>query len=46
LYNLNEDPYEQMNLAVGNQFRAERLELHERLRQWIADTGDQFSPGK
>lgn len=43
LFNLNEDPYEQANQAFNNRYRAERKRLAERLRQWIADTGDQFS---
>lgn len=42
MFNLNEDPYEMANLAFNTRFRTERARLHERLRQWIADTGDQF----
>jgi arylsulfatase A-like enzyme len=42
LFNLNEDPYEQANLAHNNTYRAERKKLIGRLRQWIADTGDRF----
>jgi arylsulfatase A-like enzyme len=42
LFNLEEDPYEQANLAQNNRYRAERKKLIERLRQWIADTGDDF----
>ncbi|MEZ5354095.1 MAG: sulfatase [Bryobacteraceae bacterium] len=42
LYNLNEDPYEQANLAHNNRYRAERRKLAARLRQWVADTGDRF----
>jgi arylsulfatase A-like enzyme len=42
LYNLNEDPYEQSNLAYDMGFNEHRRRLHERLRQWIADTGDSF----
>lgn len=42
LHNLNEDPYEQVNLAHNNRYAAERKRLNARLRQWIADTGDRF----
>ena len=42
LFNLNEDPYEQANLAQNNRYRAERKKLIGRLRQWVADTGDTF----
>ncbi|MBZ2184584.1 MAG: sulfatase [Bryobacter sp.] len=43
LFNLNEDPYEQMNLAHNNAYRAERSKLITRLRAWAADTGDRFA---
>lgn len=43
MFNLNEDPYEEANLANNNAFRAERKKLIERLRQWVADTGDKFT---
>ena len=42
MFNLNEDPYEEVNLAHNNKFRAERQKLIERLKQWISDTGDKF----
>lgn len=42
MFQLNEDPYEQVNLAHNNRFRAERRRLIARLRQWVADTGDRF----
>jgi arylsulfatase A-like enzyme len=42
LFNLNEDPYEQVNLAQNNRYVNERKKLIARLRQWIADTGDKF----
>jgi arylsulfatase A-like enzyme len=42
LYNLNEDPYEQVNLAHNSRYRALRKKLTDRLRQWVADTGDKF----
>lgn len=43
MFNLNEDPYEKVNLAHNNRYRAERKKLIGRLRQWVADTGDEFS---
>ncbi|MBW3624996.1 MAG: hypothetical protein KY468_16485 [Armatimonadetes bacterium] len=42
MYNLNEDPYEQANLAHNTRFGAERRRLQDRLAAWIADTGDSF----
>ena len=42
LFNLKEDPYEQVNLAHNAKYRAERGKLLSRLRQWVADTGDKF----
>jgi arylsulfatase A-like enzyme len=43
MFNLNEDPYEQANLAHNTVFGAQRRKLHERLKQWIAETGDTFA---
>ena len=43
LFNLNEDPYEQANLALNPRFAAERRRLQERLAAWINDTGDAFA---
>ena len=43
LYNLNEDPFEQANLALNPRFAVKRRRLQERLRAWISDTGDQFT---
>jgi arylsulfatase A-like enzyme len=43
MFNLNEDPFELMNLAHNNAYRAQRKRLTERLKQWIADTGDKFA---
>jgi arylsulfatase A-like enzyme len=43
MFNLNEDPYEQANLAHNTRYRAERRRLHERLAQWLADTDDAFA---
>ena len=41
--NLNEDPYEMVNLAHNTRFRAARKRLQDRLAQWITDTGDTFT---
>lgn len=43
MFNLNEDPYEQVNLAFNNGYRAERKKLADRVKQWVADTGDRFA---
>jgi len=43
MFNLNEDPYEEVNLAQNNKYIVERRRLLSRLKQWVADTGDQFS---
>jgi hypothetical protein len=43
MYNLNEDPYEQINLANNNRYRTERKRLIERVRQWSADVDDPFT---
>jgi len=43
MFNLNEDPYEEANLAQNNAFRAERKKLIERLKQWVNETGDNFA---
>jgi len=43
MVNLNEDPYEQMNVAHNNIYAAERKKLLARLRQWVSDTGDRFA---
>jgi arylsulfatase A-like enzyme len=42
MFDLNDDPYEQVNLAHNNKARVQRKKLIARLRQWISDTGDQF----
>jgi arylsulfatase A-like enzyme len=42
MFNLNEDPYEEANLAQNNAYRAERKRLLNRLKQWISDTSDNF----
>jgi len=43
MFNLNEDPYEQVNLAHNSRYRSERKKLIARVRQWVADTGDKFN---
>jgi len=43
MFNLNDDPYEQVNLAHNTVYAAERLALQDRLRGWIEDTGDRFA---
>lgn len=42
LFNLNNDPYEQVNLALNPIHRAKRAELQACLRDWIDRTGDSF----
>lgn len=42
LFNLSEDPYETANLANDGKYRAERRKLISRLKQWVADTKDNF----
>lgn len=43
LFDLNEDPFEQVNLAHNSQFAAQRRTLHDQLAAWIHDTGDEFA---
>ncbi len=43
MFNLNEDPYEQVNLAHNTRFAKQRRVLHERLARWIEETGDEFA---
>ncbi|WP_165822447.1 hypothetical protein [Paenibacillus montanisoli] len=43
LFNLNEDPYEQVNLAYNSKFWELRKRLNNRLQRWIDETGDSFS---
>jgi arylsulfatase A-like enzyme len=42
MFNLAEDPYEQVNLAHNTGFRAQRDRLHDCLKLWIEKTGDEF----
>jgi arylsulfatase A-like enzyme len=43
MFNLNEDPYELVNVALNSAYGAQRRQLIARLKQWIADTGDKFA---
>ncbi len=42
LFNLHDDPYEQVNLAHNTRFRRERRRLQECLARWMEVTGDAF----
>jgi hypothetical protein len=43
MFNLIEDPYEQVNVAFNSIYKKERSQLIARLKQWVADTGDKFA---
>ncbi|CAG7654319.1 sulfatase [Paenibacillus allorhizosphaerae] len=43
LYNLQEDPYEQVNLINFRSHQRKCKELNERLREWIKTTADSFT---
>ena len=43
LFNLNNDPYEQNNLAFNTAFRQKRSEMNSLLRDWAKKTRDQFT---
>lgn len=43
LFDLNEDPDEQANLAHNSAYAKKRRELRDRLAQWITDAGDTFT---
>ncbi|GIN70696.1 sulfatase/phosphatase [Bacillus sp. J14TS2] len=42
LFNLNEDPFEQINLAHNPFYLEKKRQLQERLQKWIEETGDPF----
>ncbi len=42
MYNLNEDPYEFVNLAHNTKFRDKLCELNDELTAWVKSTGDDF----
>jgi arylsulfatase A-like enzyme len=43
MFNLNEDPYEQVNVAHNVFYKEKRKELQDRLNKWIFDTEDSFA---
>lgn len=43
MYNLNEDPYEQVNLALNPRFAGQRRRLIEITGSWLNRTGDTFA---
>ena len=43
MYNLNEDPYEMVNMAILGREKAKRKELQAILADWIERTGDTFT---
>lgn len=43
MFNLNEDPYEQVNLAHNFRYAVKREELKVQLKEWIERTGDNFN---
>ncbi len=43
MFNLNDDPYEQVNLAHNTAFGTERRDLQDRLAHWIDGVGDRFA---
>lgn len=43
LFNLNEDPYEQVNLAFNRRYAEQRTRLQARLAAWIQRTNDEFA---
>ena len=43
LYNLNEDPFEEQNLAMNTTMLDKRMELNEKLKEWVCKTNDSFS---
>jgi arylsulfatase A-like enzyme len=42
MFNLDDDPFEQANLAHNSRFSAQRKRLNDRLAAWIEKTGDRF----
>ncbi len=43
MFNLNEDPYELVNLAHNTKYKQERQRLQARLARWVHETGDTFA---
>ena len=46
MFDLNDDPYELVNLAHNTRYREQRRRLHDRLGDWIRDTADTFDLGQ
>lgn len=42
MFNLNDDPYEMVNIAHNVIFKDQRKLLHERLARWVSETDDEF----
>jgi hypothetical protein len=42
MFNLNDDPYEESDLAQNSRYKSERKKMIARLKQWVSDTNDQF----
>jgi len=42
MYNLNDDPYETVNLALNGDYHEQRSRLQGLLADWIERTGDEF----
>jgi arylsulfatase A-like enzyme len=42
MFNLNDDPFEQRNMAHNSLYRDKRHELNSRLKRWVEETGDDF----
>ena len=42
MFKLNEDPFEEANVAQNNCYHAERRKLIARVKQWASDTHDTF----
>lgn len=43
MFNLNDDPYEQVNLAHNSLYAPIRRKLNQRVAEWIHDTDDRFT---
>jgi arylsulfatase A-like enzyme len=42
MFNLNEDFYEEVNLAFNSRYGEERKKLNKRLKEWVIQTDDRF----
>ncbi len=43
MHDLNEDPYEFVNLAHNTKYRQKLIELNDELTAWVKSTGDEFA---